>query len=132
MSALSRYVFLLVLALLLAGCGPSGPERYELTGQVTLNGEPVPSGEIIFEPDPAEGNVGPQSRNIITGGSFETEYDNGVVPGAVIATIKPHDGNPHPENRFGLPTHKTVQIHFEMPRENTDRNFEVTDGKPPK
>lgn len=123
------YVALLICLGVALGCAPAGPERYQVRGFVTLNGKPVPAGEIIFEPDPKKGNVGPQSRNEIKDGNFETQAGKGVVPGGVIATIKPHNGKPHPENKFGLPTHPTVQIFFEMPRADLERNFEVTEGE---
>ena len=48
----------LVAALLLAaGCGEAGPARYHVSGKVTFNGQPVPAGQIVFEPDPTAGNL---------------------------------------------------------------------------
>ncbi len=39
------------LALLLStGCGPSGPKTYQVSGSVTLDGEPIPEGYISFAP----------------------------------------------------------------------------------
>jgi hypothetical protein len=32
----------------LAGCGPSGPETYEVSGEVTFDGQPVAEGRIVF------------------------------------------------------------------------------------
>lgn len=36
------------LGALLAGCGPSGPETYEVSGEVTFDGQPVAEGQIVF------------------------------------------------------------------------------------
>ena len=47
----------LVLALLVAGCGRSGPERAPAYGRVTLQGQPVGAGSIIFEDRKAGFNV---------------------------------------------------------------------------
>lgn len=40
----------IVLALLLAGCGPKGPKLYPVQGTVTYNGQPLPEGDIVFSP----------------------------------------------------------------------------------
>lgn len=41
---------LVVPALLLAGCGPSGPTTYPVRGTVTFNGQNVLDGYITFSP----------------------------------------------------------------------------------
>jgi hypothetical protein len=33
-----------------AGCGQEGISRYEISGTVTFQGQPVPEGNIAFEP----------------------------------------------------------------------------------
>jgi hypothetical protein len=48
-----RFVSLALLAILLsanAGCGPTGPKLYPVSGTVTWNGQPLPEGDIIFAP----------------------------------------------------------------------------------
>lgn len=45
--------------LLAEGCGKSGVERHNLSGQVTFRGKPLPAGLIVFEPDSRDGNEGP-------------------------------------------------------------------------
>jgi len=37
-----------VTLLLLAGCGPSGPAMYPVSGKVTFNGETLPDGYVTF------------------------------------------------------------------------------------
>lgn len=47
---MNRSLRLLVLAglALLAGCGPSGPRTYPVSGTVLFDGKPLPRGDIIF------------------------------------------------------------------------------------
>lgn len=46
-----RYAYAAVLlALGLAGCGPSGPTTYAVSGRVTFDGEPIADGYITFAP----------------------------------------------------------------------------------
>lgn len=44
-----------VFGLLLAGCGPSGPETFPVSGTVTWNGQPLPEGTILFAPADEKG-----------------------------------------------------------------------------
>ncbi|MHB8902421.1 MAG: hypothetical protein ACYC6Y_26980 [Thermoguttaceae bacterium] len=46
----------LLAGLTLAGCGQSGPTRYEITGNVTLDGQPVDGGEVLFIPTDGAGS----------------------------------------------------------------------------
>jgi hypothetical protein len=47
----SAYAFSVVL-LLLVGCSsaPTGPKRYAIEGTVTLDGQPLATGDIVFAP----------------------------------------------------------------------------------
>jgi len=46
-------------ALLSTGCGPTGPQKITVQGTVTLDGVPVPEGQVVFIPsDPALGAAG--------------------------------------------------------------------------
>jgi hypothetical protein len=51
--------------LLLAGCGPSGPKTYEVSGTVTWNREPVADGWINFYP--LDGTITPEGGAIKNG-----------------------------------------------------------------
>jgi predicted small lipoprotein YifL len=64
MSSAARWVAALVMAVL-AGCGPSGPTTYPVSGTVAFDGKPVPEGDILFAP--AEGSAVPDSGNIQDG-----------------------------------------------------------------
>ncbi len=41
---------LATVALVVAGCGKSGPKTYEVTGTVTYDGQPLEVGSIAFTP----------------------------------------------------------------------------------
>src|SRR5688572_116279 len=81
-SALLRLspLFSLCLAVvLLPGCGGSdGPERYAVSGSVTLDGQPLDSGSILFGPEGDGGNGGGAT---ITNGEYSIPADSGLVAG---------------------------------------------------
>lgn len=53
-----------------AGCGgPSGPERAEVFGTVTFDGEPISQGSISFLPQ--EGTNGPSAGGLIVDGKYD-------------------------------------------------------------
>lgn len=65
----------LLAALVTTGCSKSGPSRSDVTGTVTLDGQPVEEGEVLFIP--ADG-VGPSDACPIVAGEFKGE----VAPGS--------------------------------------------------
>ncbi|WP_437230938.1 hypothetical protein SH661x_002223 [Planctomicrobium sp. SH661] len=79
------------LLLLLSGCAKvaEGPVRYQVSGQVTFDGQPVPHGSIIFDPDVQAGNSGPQGSAEIINGSYSTALHRGtgVVGGPMLITV---------------------------------------------
>jgi hypothetical protein len=93
----SRLAKLLSVGILLAwcaGCGEQGPPRYKLSGTVTFEGEPVPRGSVILEPDPAEGNKGPSVTAEIRDGKYSVPGDRGTVGGPHLVRIVGTDGIP--------------------------------------
>lgn len=86
---------------LLAGCAEDGPPRYDVSGMVSFNGEPVPRGTIVFEPDTKKGNKGPQGFADIKDGHFNTaDGGKGTVGGPHIARIAGFDGKPQNEQQY--------------------------------
>lgn len=73
------FVSLLIVGLVISvGCGPRGGEgRYRVSGKVTHGGQPVPAGQIIFEPDAEKGNSGPQGFAEIHNGLYDTNLFEG-------------------------------------------------------
>jgi hypothetical protein len=62
------------------GCEESGPQRYEVNGTVTLDGEPIPTGDILFEsPDGSMVDAGQ-----IKDGKFSFE----AQPGSKLISIR--------------------------------------------
>lgn len=68
-----------LLTLAAAGCGPAGPERAEVSGIVTYNGQPVEQGAISFFPAP--GVIGPEAGGEIKDGKYFIPRKNGPVVG---------------------------------------------------
>jgi hypothetical protein len=66
-----------VIAMVLVGggCGSrnKGPQRFQVSGTVTYDGEPIPVGTIYFEADAARGNTGPVSIVPIEDGRYDTK-----------------------------------------------------------
>lgn len=80
---MSRWVALMVVASggALAGCSGGEPARFRVSGAATFNGLPIPYGEVLFTPDGAKGNSGPQGIAQIRAG----KYDTGGADGKGIA-----------------------------------------------
>ena len=93
------------LALLGVSCGRAdGPARYAVSGVVTYAGEPVPVGEMRFEPDPERGGTGPGGYARIQNGKFTTDRDWGAVGGPHVVRILAGTGrNASPIDPFGDP-----------------------------
>jgi len=59
------FLVLLMPLLMLAGCGDSGPAKYDVTGSVTLDGQPIEQGEIRFLSADVQG--APETGQIVNG-----------------------------------------------------------------
>jgi hypothetical protein len=76
------------LALTIAGatgCG-GGPERLSVGGQVTLDGQPIPDGEIVFRP--AAPTKGPTAAGSIENGAYLIPENRGPVAGSYAVSIE--------------------------------------------
>ena len=118
-------LFLAASVCFVAGCGQSGPRRYNVEGTVTLGGKPVPAGEVRFEPDTKKGNHGPQSRAKIQNGKYRTPRGKGPVSGPAIVRINCYDGNIGPESPMGINMAKPYVTNVDLPQENSAQDFEV-------
>jgi hypothetical protein len=74
---------------LACGCGRPAIDRYRVTGPVTCGGAPVVTGEVLFTPDGARRNGGPQGVALIRAGRFDTAGSRapGVGGGATIVRV---------------------------------------------
>lgn len=71
----------LLLGSLVVGCGDGRPTRVPVSGVVMVDGEPVPSGQVMFVPE----GTRPSSSKIDSEGRFNLEcFDGG--DGAVLGT----------------------------------------------
>lgn len=60
-----------------------------MEGNVTYKGEPVPAGQVRFEPDRSQGGTGPVGFANIVDGKYSTrEFDKGPVAGPVRVSIE--------------------------------------------
>lgn len=117
--------------MLLAGCGPSGPPRYQVSGSINYNGRPVPAGHVIFEPDAAQGNAGPAAYAKIQNGRYKTAADSGVVGGPMVVRINGRSGTGSPESPQGpLLFPREYRAKIELPKEDTTHDFEIPPFNP--
>ena len=115
---------------LVIGCGQDGPRRYHLSGKVTYQGQPVPTGQIMFEPDSTKGNRGPQGFAEIHEGTYNTDaVGKGAISGAMIVTIIGFDHMPTGE---GGPPPKALFPRYitrvDVPEEATTLDFPIPAG----
>jgi hypothetical protein len=69
-----------LLALGCVGCGPSGPELAPVSGRITLDGQPLSTADIIFQPDESKS---PSYGRTDSDGRYELGYKRGVA-GALL------------------------------------------------
>lgn len=111
------------------GCGGSdGPERFSLDGSVTMpDGQPVPAGEINFEPDPQSPTKGPASMISIQNGKYSLPKDQGVMGGPYIVTIIPFDGKAFGESLQGKPLVRQPYVEkVDLPKKNSSHDFKIS------
>lgn len=76
-----RLVGLMLLAVLLPGCGGSGPKVAPVSGRVTLDGAPLAGARIRFQPEASGGS--PSYGTADQDGHYVLGYKRGQ-PGALI------------------------------------------------
>jgi hypothetical protein len=127
-----RSFFILVTLVSLTGCD-DGPPRYEVTGVVTFEGQPVPTGRLIFTPDNAAGNRGPQGVAVVERGVIETEYDRRVIGGPHWVQIMAFDGVAFEDGEGtvvqGRPLCSIVQAPVDLPLDDVELKIEITQGE---
>ncbi len=114
------------------GCsGDSGPQRYDLQGRVEFRGAPVPTGRIVFDPDPVQGNRGPQGVAIIQDGTYDTRAvtGKGTVGGPHIVRIDGFDGkDSNDDSPFGNSLFREYRQAVDLPKEDAEMDFTVQPG----
>jgi hypothetical protein len=110
----------LTCALVALGCrGGDGTNQFRVTGAVTFDGKPIPSGLIVFTPDVSKKNDGPQGVAEIKDGGYDTRggKGKGVVGGPMKVSVTglSADGRPLCQYDFTV----------ELPREDTTKDIAV-------
>jgi hypothetical protein len=108
-------------ALLIAGCSShDAPNRFQLSGAVTLDGQPIPYGEVVFTPDGSKQNSGPQGIAPIRDGKFDTagKEGKGVAGGPTIVRVNGMSGP-------GGNTLCEYEMRIDLPRANGTRDLAV-------
>jgi hypothetical protein len=100
-SNLGRRLATPLLCLALAGCSASTDPvdtlpRKGVTGTVTLDGQPLAQGKIVFEPAPGSQGPGGPTTADITDGKYTIEKALGPVPGKYKVSI-----SSRPSIKFG-------------------------------
>ena len=75
-------LFLAPVALAVAGCD-SGDRQLAVSGAVSLDGKPLPEGQIVFEPQ----DSGRMGVGLIVDGRYSIPEVRGVLPGDYIVRI---------------------------------------------
>ena len=112
------------------GCDKGGPARYDVSGTVTYQGQPVPIGSIVFEPDSTKGNSGASGSAQIKDGKYDTREEDGTgtIGGPHLVRILGLDGKPDGELTRGTPLFPEYGTTIDLPKETTTHDFDVPEG----
>lgn len=122
---LDRGVNLFVAALTVAvslGCGESANKhgRIPFSGTVTLDGEPLPKGYLIFEPKAGQPT---QSGGMIENGTFNVPEKAGAAPGLYSVAI--FSGSDPPPNNYSPGTPEYEAASMRAPGEQVPPKFNI-------
>ncbi len=121
--------FVTCLALVPCGCGGDGdgPPRFDVSGRVTFNSQPVPFGRVVFDPDTAAGNKGPQGFAEIRDGSYDTRSGRGSIGGPHIVRITGFGTDPKTGNEDNpVPAlFPEYQTKVDLPKAKATQDFDV-------
>ncbi|WP_207395613.1 hypothetical protein [Bremerella alba] len=118
-----------------AACGCSQQddvEKFHIEGVVTYQGQSVPVGSIVFQPDPSQGNSGPYGVAQIKDGKFSTKLQGQAsVGGPHLVIIEAFDGKEvNPDYApYGASIGLTYQERFDLPKQDSTLDIELTDRK---
>jgi hypothetical protein len=118
---------LLTISVVIAAAGcEQGPLRYNVSGTVTYQGQPLPAGVIYFDPDGSKQNDGPQGYAFIKDGKFDTaETASGPVGGPHLVRIEGFDGKAREEFPMGQPLFADFSQSVDLPNEDTTLDLSV-------
>jgi len=123
------------MAVSFVGCGgDDSPERADLTGIVSFDGNTVEAGSITFIPDNSQGNKGPATNATITGGVYTTTPGKGAIGGPHIARISAFDGKADVGNEmpFGAQLFPEYEMKVDLPAPDGSSEPKAFDIEVPK
>ena len=86
-----KFFPLLILVLVLAGCGESTGGRVGVEGKVTFKGAPLDTGFVMFVPE-AAGGAATQASTMIDKGEYRIPAPQGLFPGKYRVALSSGDG----------------------------------------
>jgi len=121
-------------AVSIIGCGSEveGPERFDVSGNVTFNGQPVAYGSIIFTPDTSKQNSGPQGVATIRDGKYDTASKGRGVVGGLHKVIIEGLNDEVPDETEENPTpppFPEFTTEVDLPKETSTQDFTVPAAK---
>ena len=133
----------LTLPIVLAACGateePGDEEaqvvpiggRYEVTGEATYAGKPIPAGQIVFESQNGADEPGVMGMAAIKNGQYRSLPEKGPASGPQIVRIAGFEGHENAPPEIlevypqGKPVFQEYTTKIELPKENTSMDFDV-------
>ncbi|MEX1039968.1 MAG: hypothetical protein WDZ51_05030 [Pirellulaceae bacterium] len=111
----------------LVGCNAEPSGLYHVSGTIDFNGQPVPAGTILFQPDGSHGAKGPAGIALIRDGKYNTAGPGGkgVVGGPHRVRITGLDGKPVAMGPEGVPLFPDYSTTIDLPTEDTTHDFSV-------
>jgi hypothetical protein len=124
-------IVLLLLSAVVAGCGEGGPQIAPVSGRVTLDGRPLASADVSFQPDEAQrASAGRTDAD----GRYQLMYKRGE-PGALVGehTVRISVSREIVRNPPAIPARYDTQSELRREVKSGEDNvfdFELTsDGK---
>lgn len=114
----SSILFTLVVCSALVGCGSSGPTKFTIEGEVTLDGEPIKSGYILLR-DPTR-QVGSAEAPIVDG-----VYQIETLPGDKTVEITARKEVPLPGGRPNIEGDSTTFVEAIPARYNKKSSLQL-------
>ncbi|HWL08387.1 MAG TPA: hypothetical protein VNQ76_08285 [Planctomicrobium sp.] len=120
----------LSISLQATGCGQGnsdGPERFQVSGIVKFDGEPLPFGTIVFEPDSSKGNSGPQGFAEIKNGVYDTGLRDGrgSTGGPMVISIQGKTEEVVTEGSTGRFLFQDFHMEKDLPKEKTTLDIDI-------
>lgn len=122
-----RLALLISLVPCITGCGTDGPTAYHVSGAVTHDGQPIPRGTVMFQPDTSKGTSGAAGIALIRDGRYDTaaEGGKGIAGGDYRVRIVGLDGKPVSMGPEGVPLFPDYTTTVTLPKADSTHDFDV-------